>query len=122
MSDATTAWLENGSHLPPPLRDFHDQKDLFKAVHEIINLQGNDIAQKVDWVTGQVYVIDVFLRFMARRGYTLQRSRARVPFRDLDQDIRTAREARDAAASKLLAEWISQSHPKQHNDGGADAR
>ena len=119
MRDTTTAWLENGSHLPPPLRDFHDQKDLFKAVHEIINLKGNDIAQKVDWVTGQVYVIDVFLRFMARRGYTLQRSRARVPFRDLDQDIRTAREARDAAARKLLAEWIGQSHPKQHNDGGA---
>jgi len=120
MHDATTAWLENGSHLPPPLRDFHDQKDLFKAMHEIINLQGNDIAQKVDWVTGQVYVIDVFLRFMGRRGYTLQRSRARVPFRDLDQDIRTAREARDAAASKVLAEWLSPAHP-DHKDGGANA-
>lgn len=120
MPDTTATWLKSSAHLPPLLRDFHDQKDLFKAMHEIINLQGNDIARKVDWVTGQVYVIDVFLRFMARRGYTLQRSRAKVPFRDLDHDIQTAREARDAAARKLLAEWVSPAHPKQHNDGGAD--
>jgi len=114
--DETTAWLESSAHLPPPLRDFHDQKDLFKAMHEIINLQGNDIARKVDWVTGQCYVIDVFLWFMARRGYTLQRSRARVPFRDLDHDIRTAREARDAAANKALAEWINQPTTKESHD------
>jgi len=119
MRDATTAWMQSHAHLPLFLRDFHDQKDLFQAMHEIIDIQSNTIARKVDWVTGQVYVIDVFLWFMARRGYTLQRSRARVPFRDLDQDIRTAREARDAAASKLLAEWLSPAHPTQHTDGGA---
>ncbi|CAB3717733.1 hypothetical protein [Achromobacter marplatensis] len=111
MSDATTAWLQSHAHLPPFLRDFHDQKDLFQAMHEIIDMQSNTIARKVDWVKGQVYVIDVFLWFMARRGYTLQRSRAKVPFRDLHEDVANVRERR---MSRALP------HPKQHNDGGAD--
>jgi hypothetical protein len=109
----TTEWLKSLAYLPPPLRDFHDQKDVFKAMHEIIDVQGHEYARSVDWVAGQCYVIDIFLWFMARRGYTLQRSRARVPFRDLDQDIRTARQARDAAASKALAEWLNQPTAKE---------
>lgn len=94
MRDETTAWLQSHAHLPPFLRDFHDQKDLFQAMHEIIDMQSNTIARRVDWVTGQVYVIDVFLWFMARRGYTLQRSRAKVAFRDLHEDVTGARQLR----------------------------
>lgn len=114
MMDETTAWLKSHAHLPPPLRDFHDQKDLFQAMHEIIDVQGNDIARTVSWVTGQVYVIDVFLWFMARRGYTLQRSRARLPFRDLHEDVAEAKEQR---FSKGLP---AQAHP-DNKDGGANA-
>ncbi|WP_334166286.1 hypothetical protein [Achromobacter mucicolens] len=109
MHDATTAWLENGSHLPPPLRDFHDQKDVFKAMHDIINVQGHEYARSVDWVTGQCYVIDIFLWFMARRGYTLQRSRAKVPFRDLNEDVENARSKRLPQALPTRA---------HHKDGG----
>lgn len=94
MRDETTTWLQSHAHLPRFLRDFHDQKDLFKAMHEIIDVQSNHIARGVDWVTGQVYVIDVFLWFMARRGYTLQRSRAKVAFRDLHEDVENARTRR----------------------------
>jgi hypothetical protein len=54
---------------------------------------------------GQIYTIDLFLHFMARHGYTLQRSRARVPFHDLDEKIaRHRREERDAFAAMLAAE------------------
>lgn len=92
--EQTTEWLKSLAYLPPPLRDFHDQKDIFKAMHEIINVQGHEFARSVDWVTGQCYVIDIFLWFMARRGYTLQRSRAKVPFRDLHADVAEARATR----------------------------
>lgn len=92
--DQTTEWLKTLAYLPPPLRDFHDQKDVFKAMHEIINVQGHEYARSVDWVTGQCYVIDIFLWFMARHGYTLQRSRAQVPFRDLHADVAEVRAKR----------------------------
>ena len=40
------------------------------------------------WVEGQCYVIDVFLWFMARRGYTLQRSKVKCDdFRDIHADV-----------------------------------
>lgn len=92
--DQTTAWLKSLQYLPPPLRDFHDQKDVFKAMHEIIDVEGHQFAKCVDWISGHCYVIDIFLWFMARRGYTLQCSRARVPFRDLSADVAEAQDRR----------------------------
>lgn len=92
--ERTTAWLKSGAYLPPPLRDFHDTKDVFKAMHEIIDVQGHEYARSVDWVAGQCYVVDIFLWFMARRGYTLQRCRAQVEFRDLEADVAEVRAKR----------------------------
>jgi hypothetical protein len=94
MDQALTAWLESQQHLPSPLRDFHDQKDLFAAMHDLADVQGHQLAGAVDRIAGQSYVIDVFLWFMARRGYTLQRSRARLPFRDLRTDVAESRARR----------------------------
>lgn len=108
--DQTTEWLDSGEYLPAPLRDFHDQKDLFKAMHEIIDVLGHDYAKSVSWRTGQCYVIDVFLWFMARRGYTLQRCRAQVPFRDLHADVAEAR------AKRLGLPLV---HDTQQNSQGA---
>lgn len=101
--DELTAWMKTGEYLPEPLRDFHDQKEVFKLIHEVTDVSKNDIAAKVDWVAGQVYVIDVFLWFMARRGYTLQRSRKRLLFRELEADVRAANERRDQHLSALLS-------------------
>lgn len=95
-------WLKSGEYLPEPLRDFHDQKDVFKAMHQIIDVKGHGYAKPVDWIAGQCYVIDIFLWFMARRGYTLQRTRRRGAFRDLDADVRGQTEQRDAAAFAML--------------------
>lgn len=100
-------WLKSAQYLPPPLRDFHDQKDVFKAIHEMLDVAGNSYVGKVDFVTGQVYVIDFFLWFMARRGYTLQRSRARMPFRDLAEDVGAAKQKRDARYHAELQAWLS---------------
>jgi hypothetical protein len=92
--------MKAGKYLPDVLRDFHDQKDVFKAMHDLQKPADPSDAitghYSLDFVTGQSYVIDRFLWFMARRGYTLQRSRARLPFRDLQADVRAATEKRNA--------------------------
>lgn len=96
------AWMKSGKYLPPILRDFHDQKDLFKSMHQIVNVEGHDYAKEVNWMAGQCYVIDIFLWFMARRGYTLQRSRQRLEFNDLHADLAAAKRARDRASATAL--------------------
>ena len=104
------AWLKSGKHLPEPLRDFHDQKELFRAMHEVIAEPGpEDLIKRPSWVEGQCYVIDVFLWFMARRGYTLQRTRTAGDFRDLGEDVRRVTQARDAANADVLKQAMSTS-------------
>ncbi len=96
------AWMKSGKYLPPRLRDFHDQKDLFKAMHQIIDVEKHSYAKDVGWVEGQCYVIDIFLWFMARRGYTLQKSRQRFEFNDLDAEVKAAKEVRDRSSARAL--------------------
>lgn len=75
-------WLESGHHLPEFLRDFHDQKDFFKAMHYLY--QDNPSADRVpNWVDGQIYTIDWFLWMMASRGYTLQKTRKKLDFSEM---------------------------------------
>lgn len=69
-----TEWLKTGEYLPDFMRDFHDQKDLFKAIHSAY--RNDDPAGRMpSWVTSHIYVVDWFLWFMASRGYTLQKCR-----------------------------------------------
>jgi hypothetical protein len=90
-------FLDDGKYLPPVMRDFHFQKDLFKTISE---LDTSKCTVKLPtWMEAAVYVIDIFLWFMARRGYTLQKSRARCDFRDLQEDVSKATEKR------LKSEW-----------------
>jgi hypothetical protein len=100
-------FLKSGEYLPEPLRDFHDQKEVFRAMHEIVREDPMAIVKRPDWITGQCYVIDVFLWFMARRGWTLQRTRRRGNFRDLDADVRARTEDRDAASAAIFASALS---------------
>lgn len=88
---AVDAFLKSGVYLPRCLRDFHDAKEVFKTIHASID-PSNESLKRVNWVDGQCYVIDIFLWFMARRGWTLQRSRMDVEFRDLAADIAARRE------------------------------
>lgn len=107
MDEGAKKWRERGTHLPRFMRDFHDQKDLFKAVHDLTDTDGNYIADKVDWMTGHVYVVDVFLWFMARHGYTLQKTKAAHEFDDIERNVaacRMARNVRTGTAIGLVAE------------------
>ena len=98
-------YLKSGAYLPAPLRDFHDQKDVFKTMHSMIDVPTHcsELAH-FNWCAGHIYVIDIFLWWMARRGWTLQRSRARIDFRDLQADIDGSRAIETAAFQKFLAE------------------
>lgn len=89
-------WLKSGKYLPECLRDFHDQKDIFKAIHQTINVAGHGYIKDVDWIKGQCYVIDIFLWWMAKRGYTLQRTRTKGEFRDLWDDVAEQTDKRNA--------------------------
>lgn len=82
------SWLQSGEYLPEFLRDFHDQKDVFKAMHNTIH-NANENGNPRD---GHIYVIDTFLWYMARCGYTLQRSRKKVEFRNMQDDIDRSKE------------------------------
>nr|DAH11593.1 MAG TPA: hypothetical protein [Caudoviricetes sp.] len=82
-----TKWLESGEYLPEFMRDFHDQKDVFKAMHNTIT-NANENGNPRD---GHIYVVDTFLWYMARCGYTLQKSRKQIEFKDMDDDIERMR-------------------------------
>ncbi|EOI6427167.1 hypothetical protein ACMU9U_004100 [Yersinia enterocolitica] len=100
-------WLESGDYLPNEFRDFHDQKDLFKAMHWIIE-NANENGNARD---GHVYVVDTFLWYMASRGYTLQRSRKKINFKEISDDVIRFK----SAEIKMLEEILSmESEVKSH--------
>ena len=92
MSDETTEWLRSGKYLPEPLRDFHNAKDVFKAIDEIYPEDPKGLIKRPDWVAAHYYVIDIFLWFMARRGWTLQRTRKKGEYADLEADVQASKE------------------------------
>lgn len=102
MNDEIREWMRSGKHLPDLMRDFHDQKDLFKAIHETTDVGDNEMAAKVDWVTGHVYVVDIFLWWMAKHGYTLQRSRRKMPFNSPRNAIEGSRRRRLEAIAQII--------------------
>lgn len=93
-------WLQSGEYLPGFLRDFHDQKDVFKAMHDIIG-NANENGNARD---GHIYVIDTFLWYMGRCGYTLQKSRKNVEFKDMQDDIERSKEIRREAFARVISE------------------
>ncbi len=118
MDSKTADWRKNGKHLPNFLRDFHDQKDLFRAIHETVNVESHPYAKDVDWITGQCYVIDVFLWFMARHGYFLKKSHAGgFAFDDIETTLAAVRNSQLEASTELLRQALS---GKSSKNEGAD--
>ena len=77
-------WRENGEHLPEFMRDFHDQKEIFRTMYGFFN---NIEECPVNIRDGHIYVIDWFLWFMAIHGYKLTKTTAKVERYDLDETI-----------------------------------
>ena len=86
MSDSFDTWLKEGRCLPDLMSNFHDQKDLFKAVDEVAErsiAKGNDDIKDVSWRAAHIYTVDIFLWTMAKHGYTLQNTRKPFAFGDI---------------------------------------
>ncbi|MCG6232844.1 hypothetical protein K6102_07375 [Vibrio furnissii] len=98
--DKLSEWLTSGEYLPHFMRDFHDQKDVFKAMHNTIH-NADENGNPRD---GHIYVVDTFLWYMARCGYTLQMSRKDVPLKNMQDDI----DRYKAEISSKFAEVISE--------------
>ncbi len=77
------------------MRDFHDQKLLFKFLDKIVDNakrkedHRNYLRDNLpDWISAHVYVVDFFLWTMARHGYTLQKSRRHIDdFSDIQERV-----------------------------------
>jgi hypothetical protein len=81
-------FITSGKHLPPIIRDFHDAKDVFKTMHSSMDLgKFPKEIQSLGWINCHIFIIDVFLWWMAKRGYTLQKSRQKVGFLNLQEEI-----------------------------------
>lgn len=92
-------WRKSGKYLPRFMRDFHDQKDTFKALHDTVAVERHEYAKDISWVVGQCYVIDIFLWHMARHGYVLRKADKKLPFDDIEKTNADAK----AAANKAMA-------------------
>jgi len=98
-------WLDDGNYLPEPLKDFHDQKRVFQRLDEMVGRRDWPNGSP-DWMTCQLFTIDVFLWFMASHGYTLQKSRLphdrRPPFCDLGTTMEDYERRRMDAFAEML--------------------
>lgn len=113
MSDKLKEYLSSGNYLPLFLRDFHDQKTMFKRLDRVVKNRGDsDPSKEINWVAGQIYVIDIFLWFMAKHGYTLQKSRKKVEFFDIDTEISNFENEQFEAKANLFKELFDQNKKK----------
>ncbi len=109
-------FLKSGNYLPRPLRDFHNAKRLFKRIDENIQrtLANDDNArisyQGYNWILAHIYVVDQFLWFMARHGWTLQRSRQPLVFADLETTLKEFDERQLQALKTLIDARLPQQH------------
>jgi len=90
-------WLDAGKYLPPEFRDFHDQKDVFKSLFHDVDIP------ELSWIDAHIFTVDTFLWYMAAHGYTLQQSRQRLRFCDLQESMRRQQEAEADAFRAALA-------------------
>lgn len=105
MADDLDAWMKEGRYLPDFMRDFHDQKDLFKAMDEVAQrsvAKGNRYIEDVSWTSAQVYTVDIFLWVMAKHGYTLQKTRKPFAFGDIGSFVKAAMDRWKEQASAML--------------------
>ena len=96
MDKELQKWRDEGKHLPKFLRDFHDQKDFFKYLHDSIDTddEENKVFKEISAREGHIYCIDYVLYILAKYGYTLQKSRAQYSFENLSDSIEKNNEYR----------------------------
>lgn len=99
-------WRESGKYLPDFMQDFHDQKDLFKALHEVVERanERNSGHRNLNatWTDYHIYTVDIFLWVMAGHGYTLQRARKKFGFPSIHDFVSAAKDRYRAMTASVL--------------------
>jgi len=62
----------------------------------------NELTKNINWMQGHAYLIDCVLWKLARHGYTLQKSRAKQNFENLDDAIKKQTNLRSDMFRKAL--------------------
>lgn len=103
MSGKGLKYRENGNHLPYFMKDFHDQKNLFKFISDYIDSSEEDhILNTVNPYQAHVYTIDYFLFIMFRYGYSLQKSRMKFDFLSIDDELKKYKDEQNKKFTKML--------------------
>ncbi|MGQ3040591.1 MAG: hypothetical protein ACT6TH_15165 [Brevundimonas sp.] len=101
-------WRSSGAYLPEFMRDFHDQKDLFKALQDVVDRanakHGGLTYLNATWTDYHTYTVDIFLWVMAGHGFTLQRARRKFAFGDIWSFVSKARDAARAQSAAILSQ------------------
>lgn len=113
MDPAVRKWRSEGKHLPVFMRDFHDAKDVFKSIDQYLVFDPEHEHMKISWLQAHCYTIESFLWFMAEHGYTLQKSRSRLPFSDLEAKLNALKSERDDRSANIIKAVIQ---PKQDKE------
>lgn len=95
--------IENG-YLPKFMRDFHNQKDLFKLIQE--ESPETQDYYKITWVQAHVYTVDTFLRFMNEHGYRLRKVNKDAP--SIEEEIIINNKRRQGIIAKALKTAIKE--------------
>lgn len=96
-------------YLPDFMKDFHDQKDLFKSLHEMWAKRLETELPNFNWRDSHIYTVDFFLWFMGLHGYKLQKIKSKdVEFYDIEKTIEESRRKRIESLSKVLQNPSSQ--------------
>lgn len=101
-------WRDAGKHLPRLMRDFHDQKHIFKRIQWLVNQSKKQEPDDIylnylpEFNINMIYTIDFFLWFMAARGYTLQKSRKKFNFIKIEDSLKELEDAEDKILKRIL--------------------
>lgn len=100
-------YMNNQENLPDFMKDFHDQKDLFKAIYEQWKNEDNQTLHKVSWVDAHVFTIDYFLWWMGLHGYKLQKIKKKdVEFYNPEETIEQSRLIRRGKETEMLSKAL----------------
>lgn len=116
MDERLSEYLKNAKYLPDFMRDFHDQKTLFKRLNEIVQKGNNKYVEDINWASAHVYTVDIFLWFMACHGYTLQKSRKQVEFYDIYHDLSEFEKRLNEEHANFLKQIIEENMRKKPVD------
>lgn len=92
MEEKMENYLNNKDYLPGFMKVQNEQDLLFKRLQVIVNnrVKKDSFGSYLEELTrenGQEYIVNIFLRYMAEHGYTLQKSRKRVRFCNLKDEL-----------------------------------